>query len=349
MKICFIVNSLKNRSGVERVLSLLGNYFYLKNIDIVILNRDSDFEDSAFELNKNIKVENLEGNLLEFYIKINKFLKINQFDLILVHNMGKLTPFSCLLKTSIPIVSFEHISFVTRPKYLRVISKLLYKKVKHIVVLNHDDKKAFNAIGFNNVSVIPNPLPYGIIKEDTVKSFMYNKVIAVGRLTYQKNFHSLINAWGQISNLPENWVLEIYGDGEDKNSLIQLIEDKKIDNVYIKSNTNDLKEVYSSSSFLVLSSRYEGFGMVLIEALAFGLPIISYDCPYGPSEIIQDGFNGYLVENQDVNELSKKIGILIEDFNLRKSLAANSIVSAKRYEIEHIYLNWLQVFEEVKN
>ena len=78
--------------------------------------------------------------------------------------MGKLTPFICLLKTKIPIVSFEHISFITRPKYLRNISKILYKNVKHIVVLNHDDKQAFNAIGFNNVSVIPNPLPYKIIE-----------------------------------------------------------------------------------------------------------------------------------------------------------------------------------------
>lgn len=349
MNICFVVNSLKNRSGVERVLSLLANYFSEEGYEITVLNRDTNFDSVAFDLDKRVKVITLDGSILSFSKKIRAHFLNNKYDLAVVHNMGKLTPFFALSKTNIPTISLEHIAFKTRPRWLKTISKILYKNIDHVVTINSDDLKSFKEIGCSKVSVIPNPSSFPSISLDEVNINNTKKVLAIGRLTYQKNFHALIEAWQLLNDKTLGWHLEIYGDGEDKDSLNDLIDKYKLENVFIKANTASLSEVYKQAAFLVMSSRYEGFGMVLVEALSFGLPIISFDCPHGPSEIISNSVNGFLVEDQNVEKLSQAMLRLIENPELKNELSQNALKSSYKYDINNIGQYWKDLFKDMVN
>lgn len=348
MKICFIVNSLQSRSGVERVVILLANSFVQKNLEVTLINRDTEFEQAAFSLKNTVKVISLYGNLLNFFSKLNKHFSQNKYDIILIHNMGKLTPFCSFLTTTIPKISLEHVSFNSRPSWVRIFSRLTYIKINQVITINHNDKLLFKNIGNNKVTVIYNPSPFGVVDKRSDLSLYSKKIIAVGRLNYQKNFHHLIEAWALLKNKAEDYVLEIYGDGEDKISLNQLINDYKIKNAVILSNTADIRSVYEQSSFLVMSSRYEGLPMVLIEALSFGLPIISYNCPHGPSEIIEHKINGLLVENQCIKKLSAAIQQMIDDNSLQKKLSEGALITAKNYDINTITQQWIELFDKVK-
>lgn len=348
-KICFVVNSLKKRSGVERVLSLLANYFSKEGVEITVLNRDTSCNETAFSIDKNVNIIKLDGNILNFAKKINNHLRDNKYDFIVVHNMGKLTPFFSVFKRSVSVVSLEHISFKTRPVWLKNISKIIYKNVNHVVTINSDDLISFKGIGCKNVSVIPNPSSFKSLSLEDLKINESKKVIAIGRLTYQKNFHALISAWQLLGNRTLGWNLEIYGDGEDKDSLVKLIDKYNLNNVCIKANTSSLDEVYKQAAFLVMSSRYEGFGMVLVEALSFGLPIISFNCPHGPSEIIDDSINGFLVDDQNIAELSKAMLRLIENPEVKNQLSQNALKSSYKYDIENIGKLWKKLFKDMVN
>ena len=184
---------------------------------------------------------------------------------------------------------------------------------------------------------ISNICSFGILDKPTTKE---NTVLAIGRLTYQKNFLALLEAWYLIQQHTENWKLEIIGDGEEYSLLKQYIEQKNLYNVELKASTTDVASLYEKAEFLVVSSRYEGLSMVLVEAQSFGLPCISFDCPYGPGEVIINNRNGLLVDDQNVEALGKAIKKLIEDSSLRKEFSKNALEDAKRYQKDSILQQW---------
>jgi glycosyltransferase involved in cell wall biosynthesis len=198
-----------------------------------------------------------------------------------------------------------------RNKYIALfLSKLEYylsgRKYDKIVVLTEGDKLS-NWGNNNKIAVIPNPItspPIGI-------STLDNKIaIAVGRLAREKNFSSLISAWKHVKMECPDWQLKIYGNGNMYNSLKKEIHDNKLDDyIYLCGATNHVLEEMQKASLLLLTSWYEGFGLVILEAMGEGIPVISYDCPFGPRTIIEHGKNGFLVPMNDEKGLA--------DFNKR--------------------------------
>lgn len=217
------------------------------------------------------------------------------------------------------------------------------KKYNRFVVLTKSDIEAWNK--YSNVMQIYNPISFSTEECANYKSL---RVIAVGNLLYNKGFDRLIQAWAVVSRHNSDWTLHIYGDGEERERLQMLIKDKALkDSVILQNPTKNIVEEYMNSSFYVMSSRYEGFGMVLAEAMACGLPCVSFDCPSGPSEIITDGVDGFLVEDGNIGQLAEKIKVLMSNQDLRKQMGEEARKNIQRFSPEKIMPQWDDLFKTV--
>lgn len=343
MRINFIINSLKNRSGSERVACILANQLVEElKYEVTIINRDADYTEVAYALNPQIRVKKITGSQYHFYKGLVSFIAQEKPDTVIVHNMGKLSLLCALIPKIKKLVTLEHVSFISRPKIVQIVSKIFYKRIDQVVTLTNRDKDYFNEF-HGNVVVIPNfsPFPVANMVNRTQK-----QIVAIGRLTDQKNYIHLLKAWRKIFDQLPEWQLSIFGEGEHEALLNEYIQSNAIGNVHLKGATSDIKSVYEASSFFVMSSKYEGLPMVLIEAQSFGLPIISYDCPNGPSDIIDDQHNGFLVENQNVDLLADKILELANSPDKLQKFSQNSLVNAQNYQPEKILNLWVaQIFK----
>ena len=218
------------------------------------------------------------------------------------------------------------------------------KKFDRIVVLTDEDKET-NWQGWNNVSVIPNPVAF---KCDAPSDLTGKTVISMGRLELVKNFSSLINAFQIVAQKYPDWTLKIYGDGSQKASLQNQINEKGLqNNVFLMGFSNDMESALRQSSIFAFSSLVEGFALVIVEAMECGLPVVSYQCPCGPKDIITDGKDGFLVPVNAEQMLADKICNLIEDENLRRQMAAAARIRAQHYHVENIAQQWMDLFNEV--
>jgi glycosyltransferase involved in cell wall biosynthesis len=216
------------------------------------------------------------------------------------------------------------------------------KRLDKFVVLTEED--SLNWPELNNLVVIPN-----FVSSTTIlRSSLSNKrVIAVGRYSWQKGFDMLIEAWKVVNTCHPDWQLDIYGSGD--NTLYQ----KQADSFGLSSvvtchgPVENVNEKYSESSLFVLSSRYEGFGLVLVEAMGVGLPVVSFACPCGPRDIVKDGETGILVSPSDVKGLAEKICFLIEHQDVRQSMGERAVVRAKMFSQEQVMQQWIESFESL--
>ena len=197
----------------------------------------------------------------------------------------------------------------------------------------------------DNVIVIPDPLS---LSPSSFSPLTEKRVISVARYSYEKGIDLLLKAWSIAEKQVSDWRLDVFGDG-DRAAYEQLIDELKIDRTrcQLHGRTNNVENEYVNSSIFVLSSRFEGFGMVLTEAMACGLPVVAFDCPWGPRSIIKDGKDGLLVENSNPNDLSVCILKVIKDTDLRFSLAKNAASNVMRFKIDNIAQQWLQLFDSL--
>lgn len=213
-----------------------------------------------------------------------------------------------------------------------------------IVVLTDEDKQR-QWKNNSKVEVIPNPLTTEHNKRSTLKS---KTVITAGRLTAEKNFASLINAWRIVNKSHPDWKLEIWGEGSLRNELRQQIEDLQLrDSAYLMGYTDDIISKFADASIFICSSKFEGFGLVIIEAMSCGLPVVSYSCPCGPKDIITEGKDGFLVPPGDEERLAERICFLIEHEEKRREMGNAAAEKSKQYAIEPIIRQWMTLFHEL--
>ena len=215
------------------------------------------------------------------------------------------------------------------------------RRLERLVVLTEKDREAWTDL--TNVVAIPDPLPF---VPTAVSPLTEKRVVAIARYSHEKGIDLLLQAWAKVAQQVAEWRLDVFGDG-DRMAYEQIIEDLHIDRSRCQLNgrTNDVEKEYCNSSIFVLSSRFEGFGMVITEAMACGLPVVSFDCPWGPRSIISDGEDGLLVENGNVDELAKSLCRLMCDVSLRQSMSYAAIKSVKRFEISQVAEQWKNLFE----
>lgn len=225
-------------------------------------------------------------------------------------------------------------------RYLRRIER----RADVVVALTEGDAGEWR--DSRRVCVIPNmcvkqPLPTALPRE--------KRVIGVGRLIYQKGFDRLIEAWLTAGAAHPDWTLDIFGSGEDKDKLQRMIQDYGLGgSVTIHEPTANISEEYARSSVMALSSRYEGFGLVLIEAMLCGTPCVSFDCRYGPSDIISDREDGLIVPDGDTGRLSEALCYMMEHEEERIAYGIRARENARRYAPDCIMPQWMKLFESLK-
>lgn len=218
------------------------------------------------------------------------------------------------------------------------------KKYDRIILLTEEDR-AMHWNANKKVSIIQNSVSFS----SPISSSLTNKkVITLGRLVDQKNHSSLINAFSKVVNRHPDWILEIYGDGSLKKILQHQIDAMGLsDNVKLMGIMPNPRELYLDSSIFVLSSKFEGFGLVLIEAMECGVPVVSYDCPCGPKDIITDGEDGFLVPSGNEVILAEKICYLIEHPEVRLKMGRAAKVKAENYSESKIVVQWMSLFKSL--
>lgn len=216
------------------------------------------------------------------------------------------------------------------------------KQLDRFVVLTEED--SHNWPELDNIVVIPN----FVSSIPKMKSTCSNKkVIAVGRYTYQKGFDLLVNVWEIVHRIHPEWTLDIYGAGNSKSYQSMADEKGLSSSLHCNGSVSNIYSAYAESSIFVLSSRYEGFGLVIIEAMGVGLPVVSFACPCGPRDIINNGHNGYLARNGDIEDMAQKICDLIEHDDKRIRMGANAVGTAEMYNKDFIMKKWIELFDSL--
>jgi glycosyltransferase involved in cell wall biosynthesis len=218
------------------------------------------------------------------------------------------------------------------------------RRFERLIVLTAGDAKDWQEY-ITNVEIIPNPVttfPDEVLPHDGSG----HRIIAVGRLHEQKGYDLLIEAFSLIaSNCPE-WHIDIFGSGDDEVMLRQMIADRNLGGrIMFHVPTNDIYMEYQTSDFLVLSSRYEGFALVLLESASCGIPTVAFRCKYGPEDFIVNGENGLLVTDGDINELAEKMLWMIEHTDERLRMGTKAREEARNYQIDLIMKRWEILFQ----
>lgn len=220
-------------------------------------------------------------------------------------------------------------------------------KFDRFVTLTEEDRRMWECTKLKNGITIPNaamPVSPSICSQEA------KRVIAVGRLDYQKGFDRLIEAWAIVQNKGDfsDWHLDIFGRGEWEEMLKAKIEDLGIGStVSINAPTKNIGKEYAQSSLMAMTSNYEGFPMVMLEGMAQGLPVVTFDYLCGPRDIIRDGWNGLLVSNGDIPAFAEALMRAMEDSGLRKEMSTNALKSVERYSEENVMKQWLKLFDEL--
>jgi len=235
-------------------------------------------------------------------------------------------------------IAQEHMHFHAHRPALTADIRRHYGRLDALAVLTAADAADYAALLGERVVQIPDPVaaaPGGPSPLDTPV------VIAAGRLTRQKGFDLLIRAFAQVARRHPSWTLQIYGGGPERPALERLIAEHRLQGtVELLGPTRHLDEAFREASVFVLSSRFEGFGMVIVEAMRCGLPVVSFDCPRGPSDIITPGRDGVLVPPEDVDALAAALGDLLADDARRRAYAAAAIATGATYDPAAIGARW---------
>ena len=370
MKIVYIVRIFAIWGGLERVWTdkmnalseIPGNEVYLVTTDQgdhklpYPLNTSIRHIDLDIRFVKQYRYNGLRRywvylGLIRLFKKQMKALLESEKPDVLVSNASEFADFLIKCKDDIPLVVESHGTF-DRPFHMQKMTitnhikrYFHYKalsKADRIVALTHGDAEQWKRIN-PNVSIIPNIVTMN--ETDTYSNGEAKRVIFVGRLDSQKGYQYLDAIWKLVEERHPDWRLDIYGEGTDLKENLGMIPKGK--NVYTHGQTLDILDKYKESSILILTSVYEPFGLVMPEAMSCGLPVVAFDCPYGPSEIISDGKDGFLIDCYDVEVFANKTCMLIEDNILRKQMRQYAIQSALRFKKEKIMPQWNALFESL--
>ena len=333
--------------GLERVLSTVSELLHVSEcqVHVIILEDEIEYSYEGILLNLG------KYSKFEKYLKLKRYLKSNQFDYIIDfrHRINPWMELAYLyyiyagFKTIYTVhTSVLFIHFTKKSWIAKQILKKAYKIVSVSTEMNEKIKRVYN---FRKGLVIQNCLS---IKKDELlclgNQLPYKYSIAVGRFVAMKQFYQLIETYCNSNLASQQIHLVILGDGEEKSRLEELIENKNQKQfIHLLGFKNETYCYIKNAEFLVLTSEYEGFPMVILEALSLGTPVVSFDCETGPREMIVPEYNGLLVENQNFKALQKAMENMSQNLKLYETCKTNAKTSVTRFSAEVIQKKWLDL------
>lgn len=363
--ILYCIPSFTNKGGTERVVSHKMNWLVNHGYQVTLLISDQGSKGFAYEISEKIKVYDLKitselkstfvaysfwQNTKKLREKYSELISKIDPDIIVVVERGYEDFVIPEILPATPKIRELHSSKKAvekifrrgfRDKMLTLLYNRQLRKYDHLVYLTQQDA-ADRKLG-NHFSVIPNLIPQTLDFRNQGK--INKRIISVGRLDQNKNFQDQILLMERIVQVYPDYSLDIYGEGFERRKLETLILEKKLqNNVFLRGAVHNISEKYQAADFLIFTSRAEGFGMVLIEAMQHGLPVVSYDCPCGPSEIITDGEDGFLVPVGDLQEMESKVLYLINHQQERIGMGENAQKNSQRYLPGSIMPLWTNLF-----
>ncbi|MBQ7510679.1 MAG: glycosyltransferase family 4 protein [Prevotella sp.] len=378
MKIVYVIDSLASKGGAERILSDKMNYMaahYGYEVYVVTCYQDFATMPNAYYLSDQVTQINLNipyysqykyGYPKRLWVKHQLYQRllhgltetIQRIDPDVLIGLGY---FNADLVSGIPcrakkiVESHEARIFTMSDRglsrslpsrlFMRYYKKRYFRRVERqadvVVTLTTGDAKEWQRA--RRVEVIPN---FTVMAVSRLSDVMTKRVIAVGRLEWQKGFDRLIEAWQTVEQRHPDWSLTIFGSGTLEGDLQRLIMDRSLKTVSIHPFTPTIADEYGQSAVFALSSRFEGFGLVLLEAMQAGLPCVTFDCPFGPSDVVKDGKNGFVVPDGDVERFAECLLRLIEDQKLRQQFSAASVERARVFDVDTVMQQWKDLLEE---
>lgn len=343
--------NFENGGGTERVTSVIANELVRKNFDVTIISCQHG-NSCKFKISKNIRLYSLNGEKYANPIlrkihaenQLIKYVEEKQIDVMIAVDVALyfyLIPLQ--MKKLCKCIAWEHFNYYIYPnKLVKYARKLAAEYADCVVVLGKNDLNNYltHYKHTKNVTYIYNPIT---VDASESSPLAHKRAIAVGRLNRQKGFDMLVEAWALIEKEVPDWELDIYGQGLLKDDLQSQIDKLGLRNVNLRGFTNDVHKEYMESSLFFLSSRYEGFVLVLMEALATGLPIVSFRCKEGPEEIVDDGVNGFLVEKGNIQQFANCAIKLMKDEELLKQFASESKKDLARFDIKSVVYQWVEL------
>lgn len=379
MNIVYVIDSLGSKGGAERILSEKMSYLasqYHYNVYVITCYQDSNITKNAYVLSEKVKQINLcipyysqyrykypkrlwvKYNLhRELIKKLNMTIAQINPDILIGVGYFIADIVSCIKCRAAKIIESHEARIFTMSNhglgrswlsrgymyfYRKVYLKTVEKNADVVVTLTKGDAKEWKKA--KKVEVIPN----FTTMRPSLKSYNCNskRIISVGRLEWQKGYDTLVEIWKLVSFKHPDWELTIFGSGTLETEINSLIKNAKLKNMTIQPFTSDISHEYSQSSIFVLSSRFEGFPLVLLEAIQHRLPCVVNDCPFGPRDVIDDGRCGYVIDN-NIQLFAKKLSELIENNELRKQFSDAARKKAEAYNIDAIMQMWKKLFESL--
>lgn len=371
MKLLYVENTLANHGGIERVLTDKLNWLVeYGGFEVCLLVANQGDHPIVFPLNPKVECHDLGIMFHQMYrhsgwkryrmfFKLQKLFRqrmaawIQTFspDVIICTRLEYL-PSVIKVSGGVPVVYESHNTCLAYKSERNTFFRncqirwcfQAVKKVQMVVTLTQDDALEWKQVN-PHVQVISNIVHLndtGRYSDCCSKSAIF-----VGRYSFQKDIPSLLRIWSFVSQRHPDWKLHIWGGyGSEQEKLQSKIRTMNM-NIVVHEPTSTIFEEYNRSSMLLMTSRYEPFGLVLPEAMSCGLPVIAFDCPYGPAEIITDGVDGFLVRNRSIENFVDKVCLLMEDEGLRRKMGKKGVQSAQRYEANRVMPQWKQLFEQI--
>lgn len=374
MKLIYVVRSLHPVGGIERTLTDKANWLVAHGHEVLFVTYKQGDDEVAFHLDGRIKLNDLRcpiyslfkhpvyTRLFKYFSLSRMFQKrfrevINDFkpDTISVPipNAEEFVWEVVKVARNIRVVIESHVAYKylsygrSKTDFFLYLFHPPFQAIRHsdaLIVLTKSDADTWKRKGKQKVLVVPNPVSFYVDNVDNVEKDE-KRIISVGRLVSQKRFDRLIDAFALIANHYPGWYIDIFGEGDLRLVLEQQVMEKKLSGrINIHNYTFDVMSEYLRSQFMVLSSDYEGFGLVIVEAMACGLPVISTDCPHGPSEIINNGVTGWLV-GLDVKDLADRMEWMITHQEERTIMGVKAHKAAAAYRKDVIMKKWESAYK----
>ncbi len=380
MRIVYVIDSLASKGGAERILCDKMNYLFTNygyDVYVITCYQNVSQHPNAYNLSEQVHQINLN---IPYYSQYQycypwrllvKWSIYRQLIRDLTSTVQRINPdilvglgyfqadiVSGLRCRAVKVIESHEARIFTMSNhglnrswlsrvYMWFYKRLYFQSVERqadvVVTLTKGDALEWSKA--RRIEVIPNFTVMPVIKQSTCES---KRVIAVGRLEWQKGFDRMIAVWAKVIQQHPDWRLDIFGSGTLEGDLNNLVKRYNLENsVEIHPFTPNINKEYSDSSIFALSSRFEGFGLVLLEAMQNGLPCVTFDCPFGPSDIVSDAKTGYVVRDGDVSCFASRLSVLMDDDLKRQKFGRAAAEEVKKYDVNAVMLQWKRLFEQL--